>query len=278
MPHRGCPEDATAAPHPELITAKGNIALAPDKLRAIQNEALRLSPLVASGEIPKRDAEEALHERAALYGVGRNCQPGELERIISDGLGGRAILPPAPSSPAEIAANRHPQPSTEQSWRPLMRPSPPPAEPIPPWHPPPVRDALGRWRPGQSGNAAGRPPAWRRRQTLQPPPPCSPFARAVAPAPMTAAELIEIARCAYGKTGWQTALGAELGVDRTTINRWARARFRIADDRALEIGSLCVFRAQQNLAAVKKSYRRIVRQLLRAEGRIGRHKAAATAA
>jgi putative DNA primase/helicase len=85
--------------HPELIAAKTNIAVEPDKLRTIQNEALRLSSFVTRGEIAKLDAFSVLHGCAALYGVNRSCRPDELERIINDGLSGRATLPPPVGSP-----------------------------------------------------------------------------------------------------------------------------------------------------------------------------------
>ena len=90
------------APHLELIAAKGNIAVAPDKLRTIQNEAVRLSSFVIRGEMTKLDAVSVLHECAALYAVNRNCQPDELQRIINDGLSGRATLPSPAGSPADI--------------------------------------------------------------------------------------------------------------------------------------------------------------------------------
>ena len=90
------------APHLELIAAKANIAVAPDKLRTIQNEAVRLSSFVARGEITQLDAFSVLHECAALYAVNRSCQPDELERIINNGLSGRETLP----SPAGLAAGR----------------------------------------------------------------------------------------------------------------------------------------------------------------------------
>jgi hypothetical protein len=258
MPRRVCPVNTIAAPHQELLAAKGNIAVALDKLRAIQGEALRLRPLVASGEIPRREAVEALNERAAIHGVNRTCPPGELDRIIADGLDGRTTPPPALRPPADNTANRDRQPPTARSWRPLTRSSPPPDPAIPPWHPPADRDALGRLRPGQSGNPNGRLPASRRRRS-QPP---TGSMQAVSSPALTAAELTEIASRAYGQ-GWQTALAADLGMSRASINRWARRRFRIPDDRTLEIGSLCAARAQENLAATNKGYRRIVRQLIR---------------
>ena len=87
------------ATHLELIAAKANIAVEPDKLRTIQNEALRLSSFVARGEIAKLDAFSVLHACAALYGVNRSFQPDELRRIINDGLSGRATLPPPVGSP-----------------------------------------------------------------------------------------------------------------------------------------------------------------------------------
>src|SRR5262249_51445457 len=121
---------------------------------------------------------------------------------------------------------------------------------------------LGRWRRGQSGNPNGRPPASRRQRLQMPPPSGSEVARSVVAAAMTPAELIKVASRAYGP-GWQTALALDLGISRATVNRWARTRFRISDDLALEIGSLCVTRAQQNLAVAKKGYRQIVRQLIR---------------
>jgi putative DNA primase/helicase len=89
------------AGHPELITAKANIAVAPDRLNVIQKEALRLHPFLARGEITEADAFEAFNECAALYGVNRSCQPGALHRIISAGLAGHAMLPGAAGSLAQ---------------------------------------------------------------------------------------------------------------------------------------------------------------------------------
>ena len=94
------------ARHPELITAKGNIAVAPDRLNAIQKEALRLYPFLTRGEITEADAYEVFNECAALYGVNRSCQPGELDRIIMGGLVGRATLPPEAGSPADVDGGR----------------------------------------------------------------------------------------------------------------------------------------------------------------------------
>jgi hypothetical protein len=82
------------APSAALIAAKGNIAIAPDKLRAIHDEALRLHPLIVSGEILKHDAVGALTESGALYGVNLKCRPSELDRLIGEGLAGRPTLVP----------------------------------------------------------------------------------------------------------------------------------------------------------------------------------------
>src|SRR5262249_40426045 len=63
---------------------------------------------------------------------------------------------------------------------------------------------------------------------------------------ITGDDLARFGSLAYG-SGWQTALAADIGVSRGTDNRWARGRYRISDDWALEIGGLCLARARRGV-------------------------------
>ena len=80
--------------HPELIAARRAVAHAPEKLGklvAIQREALRLAPLIASGAIPRGEAVDCLKDVGRAYGL---CITGReretVEHVIGEGLAGRS--------------------------------------------------------------------------------------------------------------------------------------------------------------------------------------------
>jgi hypothetical protein len=77
-----------SALHPELALAKRNIALAEDKLRALQQEALRLSVFV----IPRTDRVDALMDAARANGLFNQFRCGDIEHVIGQGLRGVATL------------------------------------------------------------------------------------------------------------------------------------------------------------------------------------------
>jgi DNA-binding transcriptional regulator YdaS (Cro superfamily) len=81
------------------------------------------------------------------------------------------------------------------------------------------------------------------------------------PRPMTGEQLATFGSLAYG-VGWQTALAADIGMSRATVNRWARGRCRILDGRTLEISALCLARAKRKLADLKKLHEEIMRSLI----------------
>jgi AAA domain len=75
--------------HPELGRALRNIALASNKPHALEAEALRLSPFVASSEIPKADAVDVLCQCVdPNWGIRRS----DAEHIVGMGLGGIQTL------------------------------------------------------------------------------------------------------------------------------------------------------------------------------------------
>jgi hypothetical protein len=83
--------------HAELVVAIRNIALAPDKLHAIQTEGVRLHPLVADGVIPLGDGVDALIDAALANDLCDNRRSREdVEHIIREGLNGRSTLMPEP--------------------------------------------------------------------------------------------------------------------------------------------------------------------------------------
>jgi hypothetical protein len=97
--------------HPELIAAKRAVALAPDKLYAIQAETLRLSPLIARGEFSRGDAADYLIEVATAHGLCSTYRGrGNVEHVISMGLAGQSAGVGYAGKPSE------PRPS------PLLRP------------------------------------------------------------------------------------------------------------------------------------------------------------
>src|SRR5262249_17040490 len=87
--------------HPELIAAKRVIAAAPNKLRALESEALRLSRVVAGGGMSMPDANDALWECAQTHGLFlTDRQRDDIEHVIREGLAGRRSTVdhvPAPS-------------------------------------------------------------------------------------------------------------------------------------------------------------------------------------
>jgi hypothetical protein len=88
----------SVGPHPELLAAGRNIAGAEDKYRAVEREALRISSLVATGEIAMAYAMAKLCDIAQGHGLcltdkGRQ----DIEHIVREGLVGRATLMPEPS-------------------------------------------------------------------------------------------------------------------------------------------------------------------------------------
>jgi hypothetical protein len=77
-----------SALHPELIAAKRNVALASDKLRALQAEALRLSVFV----IPCRDRVDALVDIATANGLFDKFRGDDIEHVIGQGSRGIPAL------------------------------------------------------------------------------------------------------------------------------------------------------------------------------------------
>jgi hypothetical protein len=78
--------------HPELVIARRAVALAPDKLRALQDEAMRLKAFVDRGELPKPDAVDSLCEIARCNGLYANYQSVDIEHVIGEGLAGHEAL------------------------------------------------------------------------------------------------------------------------------------------------------------------------------------------
>jgi hypothetical protein len=85
-----------AALHPELQAAFRKLALASEeeKLRALQDAAIRLASAVANGEVLKCDAVDALCEAAHNNGLYSRYSAEEVERVIGLGLEGVPILLP----------------------------------------------------------------------------------------------------------------------------------------------------------------------------------------
>jgi hypothetical protein len=91
--------------HPELIAARRSIALASDKLRAIQDEGLRLKPFVDRDEIPKPDAVDALCDAARSNGLYMRHRCDDIEHVIGQGLAGReALMSERPRAEADAIA------------------------------------------------------------------------------------------------------------------------------------------------------------------------------
>lgn len=124
------------------------------------------------------------------------------------------------------------------------------------------RDCFGRWRSGVSGNLSGRPPRSRMPRPCTHPPIARTGTVATVMPSTPGAELAKIGALAFGP-GWQTALARELGVRRETVSRWATARFRLPDELAPHIRCLCLVRARQNVAAIRKVIKRGANQVSR---------------
>ena len=74
--------------HPELVLAKRNVALANDKLRALECEALRLSVFI----IPLPDRVDALMDSARANGLFDQFRRDDIEHVIAQGLRGITTL------------------------------------------------------------------------------------------------------------------------------------------------------------------------------------------
>ncbi len=76
--------------HPALALAKRMVAVAPDKLRAIQDEGLRLAPLIGRSEITRHEAAVCLIESASAFGLCRTAREREIvEHVIRMALSGQ---------------------------------------------------------------------------------------------------------------------------------------------------------------------------------------------
>jgi putative DNA primase/helicase len=80
------------APHPELIAARRSVAHASDKLRAIQDEGLRLKPFVDRDEIPQPDALDTLCEAARSNGLYKRYLCEDIDHVVGESLAGRKAL------------------------------------------------------------------------------------------------------------------------------------------------------------------------------------------
>jgi putative DNA primase/helicase len=78
-----------SALHPELVLAKRNVALATDKLPALEREALHLSVLCL---IPLPDRIDALMDSARANGLFDQFRRDDIEHVVGQGLRGIATL------------------------------------------------------------------------------------------------------------------------------------------------------------------------------------------
>lgn len=77
--------------HPELIAARRAVSLAVDKLHAVQNEALRLAPLIENNEIACGDAVAVFIDAATAYGLcGTDRGLENVEHVVRMGLAGQS--------------------------------------------------------------------------------------------------------------------------------------------------------------------------------------------
>ena len=77
--------------HLELVAARRTIACAPDKLRQLESEALRLAPLIERNEIPRGEAAAFLFDVMTACGVCGTAREREaVEHVIGEGLAGRS--------------------------------------------------------------------------------------------------------------------------------------------------------------------------------------------
>ncbi len=106
--------------HPELDAAWRNVALADDKLRAIQDEAIRLSPFVFSGEIAKPDAVDALWRIALNHDLcSTHHRLDDAEHVIGEGLKGIATLLAVPKTTTQKIASNTPVSVSRETATPL---------------------------------------------------------------------------------------------------------------------------------------------------------------
>lgn len=100
--------------HAALIAAKGAVAAAPDKLRALESEALGLAPLIERGEIAHGDAVACLMKAAIAYGVClTDARRKSVEHVICMGLAGQAAgvsYVPAGDEAAQLPVSCAPSP------------------------------------------------------------------------------------------------------------------------------------------------------------------------
>jgi hypothetical protein len=84
-------ETATLDARADLIAARRAVALAPEKLLAIESQALRLAPVVERGDISRGEAAECLIDVATAYGLCRTeRERGTVEHVIGEGLARRS--------------------------------------------------------------------------------------------------------------------------------------------------------------------------------------------
>lgn len=77
--------------HHELIVARRSVSLAPNKLLAIECEALRLAPLVERGEIARGEAAACLTDVATAYGLcATDWGRADVEHVIRMGFAGQS--------------------------------------------------------------------------------------------------------------------------------------------------------------------------------------------
>jgi hypothetical protein len=108
--------------HAELVVAIRNIALASDKIHAVQREALRLHPLIADSVIPVVDAMDALIDAALANGL-YSTESGrqEVEHVVRGGLAGEVTLMPEPPASSQRDRVFDPPAPAELIW-PVMAP------------------------------------------------------------------------------------------------------------------------------------------------------------
>jgi putative DNA primase/helicase len=95
-----------AASHPELITTQREIALASNKLLAIEQQGLRLAPLIHASKLPRAEATDILIRSAEANGLyGKPRERETVEHVIRMSLNGR---------PAGV--DYVPSPNIDTSW------------------------------------------------------------------------------------------------------------------------------------------------------------------
>ena len=106
--------------YPELIAARRVVAHAPDKLRAVESEALRLAPMIEHGQIERGDAVKCLIHLGTVYGLcGTPLDRENVEHIVRMGLAGEfAGVGYAALSGKGTAGT----PELRQAWSPPLKP------------------------------------------------------------------------------------------------------------------------------------------------------------